>query len=77
MIGIKSNENKINFQMIKEKKNEINLILDKLLDANILKKDGLIIMHRHKKTQDLIPKKLKILEEKSYGISKILFLSLS
>lgn len=59
------------------KENNINLILDKLLDANILKKNGLIIMHRHKKTQDLIPKKLKILEEKSYGISKILFLSLS
>ena len=27
MIGIKSDENKINFQMIREKKNEINLIL--------------------------------------------------
>ena len=30
MIGIKSDENKINFQMIREKKNEINLILNKL-----------------------------------------------
>ena len=56
---------------------KINLILEKLLNANILNKNGIIIMHRHKKSIDIIPKKLKILEEKNYGISKILFLSFS
>ena len=33
-------------------------------------------MHRHKKSKDLIPQQLKILEDKNYGIAKILFMSL-
>jgi len=30
-------------------------------------------MHRHKKESDEFPKILKIIEEKKYGISKIIF----
>ena len=55
----------------KEKK-IFNLIenIDKL---NLLKKKGIIIIHRHKKEKDNFPKKFNILLEKTYGISKIIF----
>jgi 16S rRNA G966 N2-methylase RsmD len=32
-----------------------------------------MIMHRHKKDDDLYPKEFKILKTKTYGISKITF----
>ena len=42
--------------------------------AALIDKNGIIIVHRHKNEQDLIPKNFKIVEEKQYGISKIFFL---
>ena len=42
---------------------------------NILNKSGIIIIHRHKNEKDIFPQNFKIIEEKKYGISKILFLS--
>tara|TARA_B100000575_G_C23114354_1_gene644043 strand:- start:975 stop:1535 length:561 start_codon:yes stop_codon:yes gene_type:complete len=48
----------------------------KAIEKNkILNKDGIIIMHRHKKEKDVFPINLKIIYEKNYGISKIIFLS--
>ena len=55
----------------KEKK--ISQLLEKIIELNLLKKDGIFIIHRHKKEKDILPKKFKILKEKSYGISKIIF----
>ena len=53
--------------------------LDKILwnikDKKILNENGIIIIHRHKSEQDILSKKFKIIEEKKYGISKIIFLS--
>jgi len=51
--------------------------LDKLLIKieKLLNKNGIIIIHRHKSVKDLIPERLKIIEEKKYGISKIIFLT--
>ena len=43
--------------------------------ADILKEKGLIILHRHKNENDYLPKNLKILDNKKYGISKITFLT--
>ena len=48
----------------------ININNEKLLDKN-----GVIIIHRHKNKKDIFPKNFKIIEEKKYGISKIIFLS--
>ena len=39
----------------------------------MLIKKGIIIIHRHKKDDIKITNKLKILENRTYGISKILF----
>ena len=55
----------------KEKK--ISQLLEKIIELNLLKKEGIFIIHRHKKEKDILPKKFKILKEKSYGISKIIF----
>ena len=39
----------------------------------MLIKNGILIIHRHKKDDIKISNKLNILEDRSYGISKILF----
>ena len=56
-------------------KNLVKILL-KVSSKNILKKDGLIILHRHKNEKDFLPINLKVIEEKTYGISKIIFLTL-
>ena len=43
------------------------------MKLNLLKKNGIIIIHRHKKEKDNLPIKFNILLEKYYGISKIIF----
>ena len=55
----------------KEKK--INIILNNLSKFKTLKPDGIIIIHRHKKEVDNFPEEFKIIEEKNYGVSKIIF----
>tara|TARA_B100000579_G_scaffold429943_1_gene442518 strand:+ start:425 stop:988 length:564 start_codon:yes stop_codon:yes gene_type:complete len=57
-----------------KEKNIIQLIL-KIKDSKILKSKGIIILHRHKNENDNFSNVLKIIEEKKYGISKIIFLS--
>ena len=55
----------------KEKK--INNLLKDIIYLKLLKKNGVMIIHRHKKDGELYPKKFKILKTKTYGISKIIF----
>ena len=53
--------------------------LDRLLieidNHKILNENGIIIIHRHKNEQDIIPNVFQIIEQKKYGISKITFLT--
>ena len=55
----------------KEKKLEI--LINTIVNENILKKNGIVIIHRHKKENDNLTNIFKIIEEKKYGISKIIF----
>ena len=55
------------------KEKEINNILNNLYKFKTLRPAGIIIIHRHKKEKDNFPEKFKIIEEKKYGISKIIF----
>ncbi len=55
----------------KEKK--LNYLLNEIINLKILKKNGIIIIHRHKKEKNIFPEKLKIFKIKKYGISKIIF----
>ena len=52
--------------------NIYNLITS-ILNKKILKKKGIIILHRHKNSLDKYPNHFKIIEERNYGISKIIF----
>ena len=55
------------------KEKDINKILNNFSKYKTLKPDGIIIIHRHKKEKDNFLDKFKIIEEKKYGISKIIF----
>ena len=59
------------------KEKELNELLLFFINKKILKQDGIIIIHRHKKQIDRLPDQVNILEEKKYGISKILFCNIS
>ena len=52
---------------------KISFILSEINHSNILKKDGLIIIHRNSSIEDIFSNQFKILEKKKYGISKIIF----
>ena len=51
----------------------IKTILNIIKDKKILKKGGIILIHRDKKNLDEFPDGFKILVTKNYGRSKILF----
>lgn len=52
---------------------KINELLERLIEKKILKKNGIIIIHRHKKDIVEITKKIKILDIRNYGLSKVYF----
>ena len=57
------------------KEDKINNILIKISEEKILNKNSIIIIHRHKNKVDNLSANFKIIEEKTYGVSKILFLN--
>ncbi len=54
------------------KEMKINFIIEKIIEMKILNNGGIIIFHRHKKDNITITKELKILDIRSYGLSKII-----
>ena len=57
------------------KDTNIQKILNNLSTTNIIKTNGILILHRHKKAEDIIPPNYTIVEKKKYGISKVIFLA--
>ena len=55
------------------KEKRLSNIIDTIFQKKILNKDGVIIVHRHKRENDEFSKNFRILDEKRYGISKIIF----
>ena len=55
----------------KEKK--IELLIKKIIEMDILDKDGIVIIHRKKGDLDNYPKKFKVIDTKSYGLSTFVF----
>ena len=55
----------------KEKK--LTDLLSTIIQLKLLKKSGVMIIHRHRKEEDNFPDNFKIILKKSYGISKIIF----
>jgi len=48
-------------------------MIECIFQSDLLKDNGIIIIHRHKNEVDKFPIKFKIIEEKFYGISKVIF----
>ena len=55
----------------KEKK--LAILLNTIIQLKLLKNNGIIIIHRHKKEEDIFPNKFNIILKKNYGVSKIIF----
>tara|TARA_Y100001935_G_C17238190_1_gene474192 strand:+ start:285 stop:851 length:567 start_codon:yes stop_codon:yes gene_type:complete len=55
------------------KMNDLEKLLNSILNIKLIKNDGILIIHRFKKKKDKFPNSFKIIEEKVYGISKIIF----
>ena len=68
---------KINYDVIfldpPYKERALDNVLNKIIENKILKDNGIIIIHRHKKEIDIFPKNFRLIDEKKYGISKIIF----
>ena len=54
------------------KEEKINLLIKTIKEKKILNEKGILILHRHKKDNVKISDKLKILDQRNYGISKII-----
>ena len=48
-------------------------LLNTVIKLKLLKDNGIIIIHRHKKEEDIFPNEFNIIIKKNYGISKIIF----
>ncbi len=48
-------------------------LLNEIKTQKILNKKGIIILHRHKNEHDFFPPCFKLIEERKYGVSKIIF----
>ena len=57
-------------------KDDLNITLEKINNVHLLNTDGIIILHRHKNQKDIFPKNFEVIENKKYGISKVIFINL-
>ena len=55
------------------KETNINKLIELIITKDLLKKNGIIIFHRHKNAKDQLTNCFKIIDERIYGISKIIF----
>ena len=55
------------------KNKNLSIILKLIFNNKILNNDGVLIIHRHIKENDVFIPEFKIIDEKKYGISKIIF----
>ena len=56
------------FKFIKTEK-----LIELIFNKHLLNKEGIIILHRNKATKEKLPDNFKVIEERIYGISKIVF----
>ena len=55
------------------KDNNIDKLIQFIKKSNLLSEDGIIILHRKKNTNETFPNDFKIIDERIYGISNIIF----
>ena len=55
------------------KDTSINDLIKLIIAKNLLKKNGIIILHRHKNAKEKLTDNFKIIDKRIYGLSKIIF----
>ena len=55
------------------KDKNINNLVELIITKKLLKKNGIIILHRHKNTKEKLTVYFKVIDERVYGLSKIIF----
>tara|TARA_Y100000590_G_scaffold372216_2_gene435137 strand:- start:44 stop:634 length:591 start_codon:yes stop_codon:yes gene_type:complete len=55
------------------KDENIDDLIKLIIEKNLLKKDGIITIHRHKNSNEKFTKDLKVIDTRLYGLSKIIF----
>ena len=55
------------------KNTNIEKLIELIFNKNLLNKSGIIILHRNKTTKEKLPDYFKVIDERTYGISKIIF----
>ena len=51
----------------------VGKLIELIFNKNLLKENGIIILHRNKTTEEKLPNYFSILDKRTYGISKIIF----
>jgi len=73
----KKNFFKIKFDLIfcdpPFKDKNLDELIRYIVEAKLINKDGILIIHRNNKIEEKFSSLLKIIDEKNYGISKIIF----
>ena len=52
---------------------KIEKLIELIFNSNLLSKNGIIILHRNRGKKENLPDYFKVIEERIYGISKIIF----
>ena len=55
------------------KDTNIEKLIELVFNKKLLSKNGIIILHRNKTTREKLPNCIEIVEERTYGLSKIIF----
>ena len=55
------------------KDTNISHLIKLIAKKDLLKKNGIIVLHRHKNSKEKLTDCLKIIDERVYGLSKIIF----
>jgi len=55
------------------KENKINQLIENIIEKKLLRDKGFLVTHRHKKDTIKLTEKIKIFDERVYGLSKIIF----
>lgn len=59
------------------KEKNVSILIERILKSKILKKNGIMILHRNSKEKEIFIPEFRVIEEKKYGISKIIFANFS
>ena len=55
------------------KDTNINDLIELIITTDLLKKNGIIILHRHKNSKEKLTIHFKVIDKRVYGLSKIIF----